>query len=87
MGILTGLLTLPVAPVRGVGWVARQIADEGERHLYDPARIRAELRELAAALEAGDLTPEEFDAREDELLDLLDEAELHARGPDPDEGT
>jgi hypothetical protein len=80
MGLLSGLATLPLAPVRGVGWVARQIADVGEKEYYDPARIRAELQDLVRALEEGFLTPEEFDAREDELLDLLDEAERRAAG-------
>jgi NADP-dependent 3-hydroxy acid dehydrogenase YdfG len=78
VGLVTGLLTLPLAPVRGVGWVARRIADAGEEELYDPARLRQELQELARALEDGTLTPEEFDVREDELLDLLDEAERRA---------
>lgn len=80
MGILTGLITLPLAPVRGVGWVARQVADVGEQEYFDPARIRSELSDLSRALDDGVLTPEEFDAREDELLDLLDEAELRAAG-------
>jgi len=79
MGLLSGLVTLPLAPVRGVGWVARRISDVGEDEYYDPARIRAELQELARALDEGALSGEEFDAREDELLDLLDEAELRMR--------
>ena len=79
MGLLTGLDTLPLAPVRGVGWVARRISDVGEDEYYDPARIRAELQELARELDEGTLSAEEFDAREDELLDLLDEAELRMR--------
>ncbi len=78
MGLLSGLVTLPLAPVRSVGWVARQITNIGEQEYYDPARIRAELQELARAMEEGAITPEEFDAREDELLDLLDEAERRA---------
>jgi gas vesicle protein GvpG len=79
MGLLSGLVTLPLAPVRGVGWVARRISDVGEDEYYDPARIRAELQDLARALDEGALSAEEFDAREDELLDLLDEAELRMR--------
>jgi Gas vesicle protein G len=78
VGIVTGLLTLPLAPARGVGWVARRIAEVGEDEYYDPARIRSELQELSRALDDGTLTPEEFDQREDELLDLLEEAESRA---------
>jgi hypothetical protein len=29
MGLLTGLLLLPVAPVRGIGWVANVLAQHG----------------------------------------------------------
>lgn len=74
MGLVTGLLTLPLAPVRGIGWVAQRVADVGEQELYDPDRIHSELQELVASLEDGEIDNEEFDAREDELLDLLEEA-------------
>ncbi|HEY8454756.1 MAG TPA: gas vesicle protein GvpG [Actinopolymorphaceae bacterium] len=74
MGLVTGLLTLPLAPARGFGWVIKQIAEAGEDEFYDPAEIREELRELYEAADAGEITPEEFDAREDELLDRLDVA-------------
>jgi hypothetical protein len=35
MGMLTALVTLPLAPVRGVAWVAEQLLDEAESELYD----------------------------------------------------
>ena len=31
MGLFTGLLTLPLAPVRGTVWIAEQLAAEAER--------------------------------------------------------
>jgi hypothetical protein len=80
MGLVTGLLTLPLAPARGIGWVARRIAEVGEDEYYDPARIRAELQDLSRAFDEGALTPEEFDEREDELLDLLEQADARAAG-------
>ena len=33
MGLFTGLLTLPLAPVRGVVWIAEQVTDEVDRQL------------------------------------------------------
>ncbi|GAA5022754.1 gas vesicle protein GvpG [Actinopolymorpha pittospori] len=75
MGLVSGLLTLPLAPARGVGWLAEHVVEVGEREYYDPARIRAELQALARALEEGEITPEEFDAEEDKLLDRLEEAQ------------
>lgn len=74
MGLITGLLTLPLAPVRGVVWVADQLTAAAERQLYDPDAIYAELRELSADLEAGRISEEEFDRAEDVLLQRLQDA-------------
>ncbi|GAB2829350.1 gas vesicle protein GvpG [Actinocorallia aurea] len=71
MGLVTGLLTLPLAPVRGVAWLAECLRDEAERQLFDPAEIRRELAEVARAREAGELTEDEADALEQALLDRL----------------
>src|SRR5947209_8619752 len=46
MGLFTGLLTLPLAPVRGVVWIAEQVMEEMERELYDEDSIRRELVQL-----------------------------------------
>ena len=43
MGLLTGLLTLPIAPLQGTVAVANQVLEQAEEVYYDPARIRAEL--------------------------------------------
>ena len=72
MGLITGLLTLPLAPARGVMWVAEQIELEAERELDEPARVRAALVQLAAEFERGELDEAEFERREDELLDRLE---------------
>ncbi|MGW2256133.1 gas vesicle protein GvpG [Kitasatospora sp. NPDC001660] len=73
MGLITGLLTLPLAPVRGVIWVAEQVANTAERQFYDPAPVEDALKALEQELLAGRITEEEFDRRESELLDQLDE--------------
>ncbi|AWI32356.1 gas vesicle protein GvpG [Streptomyces tirandamycinicus] len=74
MGLLGELLLLPAAPVRGTFWVLRQVADEAERRYYDPSTIRRELAQLERRLEAGEISEEEFDRCEDELLDRLEKA-------------
>jgi chorismate mutase len=71
MGLLTGLLTLPLAPVRGVAAVAEQVRRQAEEVYYDPARIRAELEEVDALRASGELTEEEATDREDELIERL----------------
>ncbi|WP_256106024.1 gas vesicle protein GvpG [Streptomyces sp. ODS05-4] len=72
MGLLGELLLLPAAPVRGTGWVLRQVMAEAERQYYDPSAIQRELARLSGLLEAGEITEEEFDRLEDDLLDRLE---------------
>lgn len=74
MGILSGLLLLPLAPVRGTLWVAEQLAAQAERELDDERTVRRLLLEAEAALERGELSESDFDRIEDELLDRLERA-------------
>jgi hypothetical protein len=69
VGLITGLLTLPVAPVRGVLWVAQQITDEVNRQYYGEGAIAKELRQADDARKAGLLDEEEAARREQELID------------------
>ncbi|NED92261.1 gas vesicle protein [Streptomyces sp. SID11233] len=71
MGLITGLLTLPIAPVRGVVWVAEKLNDTAERELHDPAVLRTQLAVLNQELESGDISLEEFEREEERLLDRL----------------
>jgi hypothetical protein len=71
VGLLTGLLGLPLAPVRGVVWLAEQIRDHAEEQFYDPVRIRAELDRVDEARRAGELSEQECDELENELLQRL----------------
>ena len=71
MGLLTGLLTLPLAPVRGVVWVAEQVAEQVRRELYDEASIRRQLAEAEAEHARGALTDGELATIQDTLLDRL----------------
>lgn len=71
MGLITGLLTLPLAPVRGTAWLAEVIQAEAEKHEYDEPAIMASLAELEALREAGELGEEEVEEAENELLERL----------------
>jgi hypothetical protein len=82
MGLISEVLLLPFAPVRGSGWVIGQVLREAERIYYDPATIRAELSRLEEQLEADEITEEEFDRKEDELLDRLEIANRRSAGTD-----
>lgn len=71
MGLISGLLTWPLAPVRGVAWVAEQVRAEAERELHDPAAIQQALDELDAQREAGLVDDDEADRIEEELVQRL----------------
>jgi hypothetical protein len=73
MGLFTGLLTLPLAPVRGVAWVAEQVAEQAELELYDEGRITRELAAVELAHEAGEIGDDELSERVDLLLERLEE--------------
>jgi hypothetical protein len=70
-GLVTGLVTWPLAPVRGAVWVADKVLEEAERQWYDPGAIQRELDEVAARRAAGDLTDDEADRQEEELVQRL----------------
>lgn len=64
---------LLVASLHGLLWVARKIDDALEQQQeQEEEELKAQLRELHQRLEAQQLTEQEFEAREAELLDRLD---------------
>lgn len=71
MGLFTELLLLPLAPVRGVSWVAEQVQQQVEHQLYDPGVIRGQIDDLDAAFEHGEITEEERDDQQEVLLQRL----------------
>lgn len=68
MGLLRELLLVPLAPARLAGWTIEQVIAAAEREHYGPEAIRRELADLYKALDDGAIDPDEFDAREDQLL-------------------
>jgi Gas vesicle protein G len=71
VGLITGLLTLPLAPVRGTVWLAEKIQEQAEAEMYDESAIRESLLELEAAREAGLMDEREIAAAEDILIERL----------------
>ena len=71
MGLISGLLTLPLAPVRGTVWLAERIQEQAETEFYDESAIRTAMLELEQAREGGELSDEEIDAAENLLLERL----------------
>jgi hypothetical protein len=71
MGLISGLLTLPLAPVRGTVWLAERIQEQAENEMNDDSAITAALMDLERLRETGEVPPEEIDAAEAELLERL----------------
>ncbi|MBM9623299.1 gas vesicle protein GvpG [Streptomyces zhihengii] len=77
MGMFTQLVTLPLAPVRGVVWVSERVLEVAEDQYYDPEPVHRALADLERRLLSGEIDEEAFDRLEDELLDRLDEIKAH----------
>lgn len=71
MGLITGILGLPLAPVRGTVAIAEQVLRAAEDEYYDPARIRAEIEAVDRLRDSGELSEEDAVAREDALVERL----------------
>jgi hypothetical protein len=71
VGLLTGLLTLPLAPVRGTMWVAERLLEEAERELDDPQTIAAQLDDAEERFQRGEISAEEYELLEDALMRRL----------------
>lgn len=79
MGLMTSLLTLPLAPVRATVALAEQIRRQAEREYYDPAAIRNQIEQIEDLRESGTIDPDEATVLEDELLARLFEADERQR--------
>ena len=71
MGLITGLILLPLAPVRGTAWLAERILEQAELEAGDEGAIRAQLAEIEEARAAGAIGDEEAAAAEDALVERL----------------
>ena len=71
MGLISGLLKLPLSPILGTVWIAEQIQAQAETEYYDEAAIQAQLRDIDAVRQAGTIDAAEADAAEDALIERL----------------
>jgi hypothetical protein len=85
MGLFTGLLTLPLAPVRGAAWVVQQVADEAERQADDQSQLRRQLLQLELDRDAGLIDDGDYERASDSVLDQI--AQGHANAVVRDEST
>ncbi|WP_435605124.1 gas vesicle protein GvpG [Streptomyces ardesiacus] len=80
MGLVSGLLLLPLAPVRGTAWIADHLLQEARRQAHDPRAVEARLAALNRALDEGTVDEAAFEREEERLLTLL-ERRSRTNGP------
>jgi hypothetical protein len=71
MGIFKGLLLLPLAPVSGLRWISKVLADEAERELAQRESPERRLADLDARRATGEISEEEAAALEAELIERM----------------
>lgn len=84
MGLLVKLLSSPVyGPIAGVRWIAREVAAQAERELYDEDAVRGQLQELELRYQLGEVDERDYLAAEEEVLARLNA--IRARRAESDE--
>ena len=67
-------------PVKGPIWVGKKIKEMAAEEILDEQGTRQELRELYMLLETGLISEEEFEEREAQLVERLEEIEEYRNG-------
>jgi outer membrane protein TolC len=66
-----------MGPVKGIAFIAQQVQDAAEAGLVDENQVQAELLTLSMQRDAGQISEEEYEAYETELLELLDAMRIY----------
>ena len=68
-----------LSPAKGLFYIFKQIHKAAEEEFLNEENISAELSELYMMLETGKITEEEFNKRESELLNRLEQIEEYKK--------
>ncbi len=69
MGLLSGIVMLPLAPVRGVIKLGEVIQRQVEQELHNPANTRRQLEELEEARERGEISADDEKRAQQQILE------------------
>ncbi|MBT9171588.1 MAG: hypothetical protein DDT18_01971 [Actinobacteria bacterium] len=61
-----------LAPLKGVIWIGEKINEVSEKEFSDEGRIKEKLMEFQLKFELDEISEEEYDKQEKELLERLD---------------
>lgn len=65
-----------LAPVNGLVWLAQKIDEVVKKETSDDGRIKEKLMELQLKFELDEITEEEYNKKEKELLERLDALQI-----------
>ena len=71
MGLVRGLIELPLAPVTGLRWLTKVLADEAERELASRESPSRALADLEARRATGEISEADAAALEAELIEAV----------------
>lgn len=71
MDLVSLTIGLPFAPLRSLLALARTLQSEAEQELYGTAQVRRQLEEIAAARDEGQISEEEAEQLEEQVLRRL----------------
>ena len=75
MFIIDDILLAPIkVPLKGLIWLGKKINEVAEKELSDEGRIKEELMQLQLRFEMDEISEEEYNKQEKELLERLDVA-------------
>ena len=77
MSILGDIL---LSPVKFPIFIAKKVREIAMDELFNEEKIREDLKELYTQLEKGEISEEEFESREEEMVDLLEEIMANKQG-------
>lgn len=67
--MLFKLLTFPITgPIEGVTWLGEQILERADQELDDKENLNKRLLSLQLSLDLGEISEEEYDEQEEEIL-------------------
>lgn len=61
------------APINGTVWIAEKLKEMGKAEMTDESKVREELLELQMRLELEEISEEEYQRSEDDLMKRLEE--------------
>lgn len=78
--MLMKVLLAPImGPISGVAWIAEKIEERANTEFDDQENLHKQLLSLQLALDIGEITEEEYDLREEEILLKIQELEEQSR--------